>query len=97
MNHFLSPLPTIIVPEIHHIGMSSTILTFEDKYYEYGEKDIETKGLVIDRNEPAFLVDLVASYLFKKCSNQFKKFLWKGIYRDNGADTLRDLDRKSVV
>ena len=28
-------------------GMSSTLLTFEDKYYEYGEKGIETKGLAI--------------------------------------------------
>ena len=28
-------------------GMSSTLLTFEDKYYEYGEKGIKTKGLAI--------------------------------------------------
>ena len=27
--------------------MSSTLLTFEEKYYEYGEKGIKTKGLAI--------------------------------------------------
>ena len=64
--------------------MSSTLPTFEDKYYEYGEKGIETKGLVIGGYESAFLADLVASYLFKKCSNQFKEVLWKGIYRYDG-------------
>ena len=42
-------------------GISSTLLTFEDKYYEYGEKGIETKGLAIGGYEPAFLADLVAS------------------------------------
>ena len=31
-----------------------------------------------------FLADLVASYLFKKCNNQFKEFPWKEIYRDDG-------------
>ena len=28
-------------------GMSSTLLTFGEKYFEYGEKDINTKGLEI--------------------------------------------------
>ena len=65
-------------------GMSSTLLTFEDKYYEYCEKGIETKGLAIGGYESAFLADLVASYLFEKCNNQFKEVLWKGIYRDDG-------------
>ena len=65
-------------------GMSSTVLTFEDKYYEYGEKSIKTKGLAIGRYESAFLTDLVASYLFEKCNKQFKEVLWKEIYRDDG-------------
>ena len=64
-------------------GLSSTLLTFEDKYYEYGEKGIKTKCLAIGRYESDFLADLVASYLFKKCRNQFKEVLWKGIYRDD--------------
>ena len=56
-------------------GMSSTLLKFEEKYYEYGEKGIKTKGLAIGGYESAFLADLVASYLFKKCNNQFKEVL----------------------
>ena len=60
-------------------GMSSTLLTFEDKYYEYGEKGIKTKGLVIGGYESAFPADLVASFLLERYSNQFKEVLWKGI------------------
>ena len=41
--------------------MSSTLLTFGGKYFEYGEKGIKTKGLAIDGYESAFLEDLVAS------------------------------------
>ena len=61
--------------------MSSTLLTFEDKYYEYGEKGIKTEGLAIGGYKSAFLTDLVAYYLLEKCNNQFKEILWKGIYR----------------
>ena len=43
-------------------GMTSTLLNFQDKYFEYGE-DISTKGLAIGGYESAFLVDLVASFL----------------------------------
>ena len=55
--------------------MSSTLLILEEKYYEYGDKVIETKGLAIGGYESAFLADLVASYLFDKCRNQFKEAL----------------------
>ena len=55
--------------------MSSNLLTFEDKYYAYGEKGIETRGLAIGGYESAFQADLVASYLIKKCNNQFKEVL----------------------
>ena len=41
--------------------MSSTLMTFGDKYFEYGEKGIETKGLEIGRYESDFLADLLAS------------------------------------
>ena len=65
-------------------GMSSTLLIFEEKYFEYREKGTETKGLAIGGYVSAFLADLVTSYLFEKCYNQFKEVLRKGIYRDNG-------------
>ena len=45
---------------------------------------IETKGLAIGGHESGFLLDLVESYLFEKCNNQFKEVLWKRIYRDDG-------------
>ena len=64
--------------------MSSTLLAFEKKYYEYCDKGIEKKGLAIGGYESAFLAYLVVSYLFEKCINPFKEVLWKGIYRDDG-------------
>ena len=42
-------------------GMSSTLLAFEEKYFEYGEKGIETKGLAIREYESFFLADLYTS------------------------------------
>ena len=65
-------------------GMSSTLLNFQDKYYEYGDEGLETKGLAIGGYESAFLVDLVASYLLEVTNNQFKEVMWRGIYRDDG-------------
>ena len=64
--------------------MISTLLTFEEKYFEYSEKGIETKGLAIGGYQSDFLAELVASYLFQKCNNQFKEVLWKWIYREGG-------------
>ena len=43
----------------------------------------KTKGIAIGGYESYFFADLVASYLFEKCNNQFKEVLWKGIYRDD--------------
>ena len=60
-------------------GTSSTLLKFEEKYFEYGEKGTKTKGLAIGGYESDFLVDLLVSYLLEKCNNQFKEVLWKGI------------------
>ena len=50
--------------ELIHIGMRSTLISFEDKYYEYHIVDREEQGLSIGGCDPAFLADLVASYLF---------------------------------
>ena len=36
-------------------GMSSTLLIFEEKYYEYSDKGIKTKGLAIGGYESSFL------------------------------------------
>ena len=64
--------------------MSSTLLNFQDKYYEYGDGGLETKGLAIGGYESAFLADFVASYLLEGTKNKFKEVLWRGIYRDDG-------------
>ena len=64
-------------------GMSSNLPTFGGKYFEYGEKGTETKGLAIGGYELAFPEDLVACYLFEKSNNQLKKVVQKGIYRDS--------------
>ena len=66
-------------------GMSSTLLTLEEKYYEYGEKGIETKGLAIGGYESAFLADLVAYYLLK---------MQQSI---QGSHMRRDIQRQWIV
>ena len=50
-------------------GMGDTLLTFVDKYYEYGgEVNVEEKGLTIGGYESMWLVDLVAAYIpFREC------------------------------
>ena len=52
-------------------GMSSTWLAIEHKYFDCFEKGITIKDLAIGGYKPAFLGDLVASYLFEKWNNQF--------------------------
>jgi len=66
--------------------MSFTLITFQDKYFEYkGQgRDPDNQGLAIGGYESAFLANLVASYILKKCSNEFKNTLYRGIYRDDG-------------
>ena len=59
--------------------MSSTLLNFQEKYYEYGEDGLETKGLAIGGYESAFLADLVASYILELTNNQLKEVMWRVI------------------
>ena len=55
--------------------MSSTLLNFQDKYYDYREEGLEIKGLETRGYESALLANLVASYLFEVTNNQFKEVL----------------------
>ena len=64
--------------------MSSTLLNFQDKYYEYGNEGLETKGLAIGGYKSTLLADFVAYYVLEVTNNQFKEVLWRGIYRDDG-------------
>ena len=55
--------------------MSSTLLTFRDKYFEYGgDRNIDKRGLAIGRYELAFLANLAASFLFKVCDKEYDVF-----------------------
>ena len=48
-------------------GMTSTVLGFKDKYYEYdGKVEAMHKGLTIGGYESAWLADLAVSYLFQQ-------------------------------
>ena len=50
--------------------MSSTLINFQDKYYDYGEEGLETKRLIIGGYKSAFLYDFMASYLFEVTKNK---------------------------
>ena len=69
-------------------GISSTLLKFQDKYYEYEDEGLDTKGLAIGICESALLAYLVASFLLEVTNDQFKEVLWRGIYRDEGLLVL---------
>ena len=71
--------------EMDKFGMGNTLLTFIDKYCEYGgEDDVEERGLTIGGNELAWLADLVTSYILENMKEHFKEMPFKGIYCHDG-------------
>ena len=50
-------------------GMSSTLTSFDGKYYEYHGGEREYQGLAISGYKSAFLADLVASYIFENSNS----------------------------
>ena len=46
--------------------MSSTLIYFDGKYYEYHGGERKEQGLSISGYKSVFLAELVASYLFEK-------------------------------
>ena len=70
--------------EMVKFGMGNTLLTFIDKYYEYGgEEDVEEKRLTIGGYESLWLADLVALYILENMKEHFKEMQFKGIYHDD--------------
>jgi hypothetical protein len=61
-------------------------LTFlNEKYCEYdGQINLNTKGLNIGGYEPAWLADLVASFLLDQSRSHFDHCFFDGIYHDDG-------------
>ena len=75
--------------EMVKFGMSSTLLTFVDQYYEYdGEEDSENKGLTIGGYESAWFADLAGAYVLEKTQQHFKHSRYHGMYRDDGFGVL---------
>jgi hypothetical protein len=64
--------------------MGNTIVTFQDKYYEYGvDADPNRHGFTISGCELAFLADLKASYIFDKLNYLLESHMYFiGTYRD---------------
>ena len=66
-------------------GMKNTLVSFVNKYYEYGgDMESEKRGLTIGGFESAWLADLVAAFILKKTESLFSDFIYHGIYRDDG-------------
>jgi GIY-YIG catalytic domain len=73
-------------------GMSSTLLTFVDKYYEYdGDKNPEEKGLTIGGYESAWLADLVGAFILEKTQQLFREVTFYGLYRDDGIGVFKGI------
>ena len=70
--------------ELIHFEMSSTLISFDGKYYKYHGGEREKQGLAIGGYESEFLADLVASYLFEKAKANFRPKIYHRIYRDDG-------------
>ena len=81
--------------EIIHFGMSSTLISLDNKYHEYHGGEIEEQGLEIGGYKSAFLDDLVASYLFEKAKANFRPKIYHGIYRYDGLVVFKDKKKAS--
>ena len=73
--------------DMQRFSMGNTLITFRDKYYEYGvEEDPKERALTIGGYDSAWLADLVAGYLMEKAeeNNHFDNTHFVGMYRDDG-------------
>jgi len=66
--------------EMVKFGMGNTLITFTDKYYEYGgEMNAEDRGLMIGGYELAWFADLVVAYIFENTTDLFQDTLYNGL------------------
>ena len=71
--------------EMIQFGMRSTLLTFQDQYFEYDATDNpEEKGLAIGSYESAWLADLAGAYILDTTQECFQDTSFHGLYRDDG-------------
>ena len=65
--------------------MNSTLMSFQEKYYEYrGGMEMQDKALTIRGYKSAWLIDLLAAYVLENTQKHFKIMKHFGIYRDDG-------------
>ena len=66
--------------------MSTTLLSFKDKYYMYdGDREMDERGFTIGGYESAWLADLAMSYLLDNIDQElYNGMQYFGIYRDDG-------------
>ena len=83
--------------ELIHFGMSSTLISFGGKYYEYHGGEREEQGLAIGGYESEFLAYLVASYLFEKVNKNFRPPIYCGIYRYDGLVVFKGKKKASEI
>ena len=72
-------------------GMSNTLITFIDNYYDYGgSESINDRGLTIGGYESDWLADFVASFILDNTKDLFDNTtLHYDIYRDDGIIFLK--------
>ena len=84
--------------DVIKFGMSNTLVSFTDKFYEYdGDLNEEERGLTIGGYESAWLADLVAAYILEKTKNMFKGTKYHGIYRDDGFVIFEKIISKKEI
>ena len=91
VEHFSTDLPREEEKKIRRclkliqFGMSNTLITFVNKYYEYGgDTEGNKQGLTIGGFEPVWLADLIAAYILQKTQEIFNEMKYHRIYRDDG-------------
>jgi hypothetical protein len=78
--------------EMIAFGMKTTLVRFQDKYYNYkgvvgndmGTATDDDNGLAIGAYEAAFCADASATFVYEMCENIFDKMKYLGTYRDDG-------------
>jgi hypothetical protein len=83
VQHCMLWLPALDHEKIHccldilKFGMGNIIITFLDKYYEYGvEPDPDCHGLTIESFKQAILVNLEATYIIEKLLRLLERQVW---------------------
>jgi hypothetical protein len=97
VQHFARQLPELHQEKVKRcldilqFSMGNTIVSFQNKYYEYGvNPDPNRRDLTIGGFELAFLADLEATYIFEKLHHLLEAHVkYIGTYRDDEIIVFR--------